>query len=123
MTVAASARARADRFELVGSGEAVALGGLAVLVGLLSLALLAALSFLLAFGRYADTDSRRWLVASGVAAGLVTLTRPGFTTAVFFAAAVGLAMRARAGGGRREAAVIAVAALGIPAASTGVRSG
>src|SRR5919201_6596337 len=35
MSVIAPARAREMRFELVGSGEAVALGGLAVLVGLL----------------------------------------------------------------------------------------
>jgi hypothetical protein len=79
------------------------------------LAILVALCFLLALGRYTQTGVRGWLVAAGLAAGLVTLTRPEFALAAFCAAAAWLVLRARAGGGRREAALLVGPALAVPA--------
>jgi hypothetical protein len=61
-----------------------------------TLGTLVTLLFLLFQARYAATGSRRWLVASGVAAGLTALTKPEFALAAFVAASVWLASRARA---------------------------
>jgi hypothetical protein len=79
-----------------------------------TLAILLGLLFLLALSR-AATDSRATLLA-GIAAGLVSLTRPEFELAVAAAGVVWLAARARSGNARRREAVSLVApALLIPA--------
>jgi hypothetical protein len=85
-----------------------------------TLGLLWALCFLIAAGRYAQTNARRWLVATGGAAGLVAITRPELEVAVLAAAAVWLLLRVRARiSGIGDLAVFAAPALGIPAAVYG----
>ena len=84
------------------------------------LGLLAALAFLLALRQYAATGGTASLVCAGAAAGAAALTRPEFAAAVFAAAIVWLALRARAGAtGRRELLLFAAPALAIPAAVYG----
>lgn len=50
-----------------------------------TLGILATLAFLFALARAGDDDGRRWIIAAGTAAGLVTLTRPELAAAVALA--------------------------------------
>lgn len=81
------------------------------------LAVLGALVFLLAAGRYAHDGGRRWGLGAGVAVGLVTLTRPEFALAALLAAALWIGLRGAAR--RRDLLLVGVPALGIPAAVYG----
>lgn len=73
-----------------------------------SFAILAALAFLFAIGRYGSTGGEAWLIAAGGSAGLVTLTRPEFAVGTVLAAALWLALRARrSSGGLRETGLLA----------------
>lgn len=78
------------------------------------LAILLTLLFLLALGR--REGRRRGIVAAGVAAGLVALTRPEFALAVYTAAAVVIGARLRRKtAGIRDVTRFSIPALGIPA--------
>ncbi|MGZ4383480.1 MAG: hypothetical protein ACXVY3_02670 [Gaiellaceae bacterium] len=80
------------------------------------LAVLTTLAFLISLARFAVLRRPAWLLAAGLAAGLVALTRPEFELAVGLAAALWLALRARAGlGARRELVLLAGPAIAIPA--------
>lgn len=84
------------------------------------LAILFSLAFLVALGRYIGGGGTRWLVASGVCAGLVGLTRPEFAAAVLFAAVVWSLLRIRARlSTRREILAFLACAVAIPAATYG----
>jgi len=86
-----------------------------------TLAVLLSIAFLLGVHRYAATRRTIWLVATGLAAGGVALTRPEFETAVGLAAVVWLALRAHGGlGWRREAAVVLGFAVTVPAVVYGL---
>jgi len=85
-----------------------------------TLAVLLALLFLLCMNRFATTESRRWLGAAGLCAGLTALTRPEFAAAVLLGAIAWLWVRRRSGvARRREALVFAVPAFAIPVAVYG----
>jgi hypothetical protein len=73
------------------------------------------LCFLLCLARFARTERSGWLVAAGVSAGLVALTKPEVTAAALAAAAAWLLL----GRSRREAVLLLVPALAIPAAVYG----
>jgi hypothetical protein len=80
------------------------------------LGILGVLCLLLALGAFEDHGRRRSLVAAGAAVGLVALTRPEFALAAYAAAALWLLLRARSRTlGRRDVALLAAPALGIPA--------
>jgi hypothetical protein len=81
-----------------------------------TLALLTSLCFLISLGRYAQCGRERWLAAAGLSTGLVLLTRPEFSIAVLAAAVLWFVLRIRSGQGtRREVALFAGPALGVPA--------
>jgi hypothetical protein len=83
-------------------------------------ALLATLVVLLLVGRSADRGGAAALLATGFAAGAVALTRLEFELAVLVALALWLALRGRAGQSvRREALLVGLPALGVPAAVYG----
>jgi 4-amino-4-deoxy-L-arabinose transferase-like glycosyltransferase len=84
------------------------------------LAVLCSLCFLLALSRYAERGRGLSLVAAGVFAGLVALTRPEFAVGIALAGLAWLAVRARAGSRlRREAALLGLPAIAVPAAVYG----
>jgi hypothetical protein len=84
------------------------------------LGVLATLCFLLGLARYAAHGQRSALVAAGVFAGLVALTRPEFELAVIVAGAAWLLLRARSGQPvRGEAARLVLPAALVPAAVYG----
>jgi hypothetical protein len=71
------------------------------------------LILLLCAHRFLAMSRDAWLIGMGVAAGLLTLTKPEVTLAAFVSAGVWLALRARRGGRPlRESALFAVPALG-----------
>lgn len=76
------------------------------------LAVLGALVFLLAAGRYADRGERLWGLGAGVAAGLVGLTRPEFALAALVAAGLWIGLRESTR--RRDLLLVGIPALGIP---------
>jgi hypothetical protein len=78
------------------------------------------LAFLLCLSRFAAASGDRWLVAAGVSAGLVTLTKPEASLAALAAGATWLLLRRRAGGrAARDVVRLAGPALLIPAAVYG----
>jgi hypothetical protein len=80
-----------------------------------TLGTLVLLVFLLCVRWYAGTERAWWLVAAGLCAGVLTLTKPEVTFAAFAVAAVWLFLRARAGARlRRELALFAGPALAVP---------
>jgi hypothetical protein len=79
------------------------------------LAVLTTLAFLIALARYGAGRRRAWLLAAGIGAGLVALTRPEFELAVVLAAVLWLGLRMHAGlADRREVALLAMPALLVP---------
>ncbi len=80
------------------------------------LALLCALCFLLGLAKYAQRGRPVALVAAGVGAGLVALTRPEFELGVALAGVVWLVARSRAGARLgRELVLLAAPAVAVPA--------
>jgi hypothetical protein len=85
-----------------------------------SWAILAALCFIFALGRYASAGRERWLLAAGTALGVVTLTRPEFVLATCVAAALWLALRAiRWKGALREVVLLVTPAVAVLVAGYG----
>lgn len=85
------------------------------------LAVLGTLCFVLGLARYARGGELRWLLAAGVAAGAVSLTRPEFELAVAAAAGLWLVLRSRAfpANRLREGLALVGPALLIPSAVYG----
>ena len=83
--------------------------------------ILATLCFLLCLVRFGEREARSWLVLSGVAAGMVALTRPELVLAVVIAGVLWLAFRARQSGRStlRDAACLVAPAAVIPLAVYG----
>jgi Dolichyl-phosphate-mannose-protein mannosyltransferase len=78
------------------------------------------LGCLLSIAAFARSERPPWLAAAGVSAGLATLTKPETTAAAMAALAAWLVLRRRAGGlAPRHVALLAIPALGIPAAVYG----
>ena len=74
------------------------------------------LCFLLGLARFPRTERPGWLLGAGASAGLVALTKPEVAAAALAAAAAWLVL----GRSRREAALLLVPAVAIPAAVYGV---